>query len=122
MGPRGLLYRSDGGLFDTTWDTEITTRQAISLAVMVMDEYGNMYAVPEARQSDEQLTHASLLNGAPAAAAALIEVRAGVLTRLSDEGGEYPADPLRNSAALDHLYSRPNPCGSTKCPGPHRLR
>ncbi|WP_234390751.1 C2 family cysteine protease [Nocardia suismassiliense] len=131
VGPDGRLYSADGAVFDTVWAAEQgsgSTRDFAALqsdphvperrAMMVMDVYGNMYALTKEQQRrygrSQDITHASLLGGAPAAAAAEIEVRAGVLRVLVDWGSEYdyedePTDIVLaelNSAALSYLRAQ----------------
>ncbi|WP_373864385.1 C2 family cysteine protease [Nocardia salmonicida] len=114
VGADGLLRRAgDKGLFDTTWgarpgEGRTTTGNAQwhqdpanRRALFVVDVFGSMYAVPESAQSGpHRITHATLLDGAAAVAAAEIEVRAGKVRTLVDRGGEYAADPTMNARFL----------------------
>ncbi|WP_370465424.1 C2 family cysteine protease [Nocardia sp. CS682] len=121
VGGDGLMYRAlDGSLFDTTsgvrtgsadLDTHAHDQQtpAIRRAPMVLDVFGNIYAIAEAQQADPRITHASLLNGGRAAAAAEIEVRDGQLSVMVDRGGEYVTAAGLTEQALGYLLYRPNP-------------
>ncbi|GEM36727.1 hypothetical protein NN4_12460 [Nocardia ninae NBRC 108245] len=120
VGPDGLLYRAqDGSLFDTTSgarmgavDVDTQGRDqnpAIRRAPMVLDIFGNIYAIAEAQQVDPRITHASLLNGGRAAAAAEIEVRNGVLSVVVDQGGEYVTAAGLTDGALGYLLNGSNP-------------
>ncbi|WP_229740192.1 C2 family cysteine protease [Nocardia rhizosphaerihabitans] len=114
VGPDGLLYRSDGSLFDTRWSanlngghqqpTHLTSSPMNRRAILVMDERGNMWAVPSGEFDGKTITPASLLGAGRAAASAWIEVRAGVLTVLADANGEYGFDMSQhNGSALLYL-------------------
>lgn len=99
VGQDGRLYRAgDGVVFDT----------AGRRALFVMDRYANIYAAQRLADTESQVTHASMLRGTPATAAAEVVVRAGVIQMLVDRGGEYPNTTRYNDEALDYLIDVAN--------------
>jgi hypothetical protein len=82
----GLLYRSDGVLFDTSASTSVWGGHS-PRAIFVMDEFGNVYA--STVHAAGRFHHSSFLAGSPVAGAGEIEVVDGRLTMVTDQSGHY---------------------------------
>ncbi|MBI4865269.1 MAG: hypothetical protein HY815_34150, partial [Candidatus Riflebacteria bacterium] len=90
----GKLYDSAGRLFDTTRGNSVWGN---GRAIFVMDEQGNLFA--SNMHEVGKFHHSSLLAGQPVSAAGELEVRNGVLRRITDQSGHYrPRLPFMEQA------------------------
>lgn len=87
VGPDGLLYRSDGRLFDTRGSDTHWGGADSDRAIFVMDEHGNIYASTYQRRGD--FHHSSLSNGQPIAGAGELHVENGRVIGITDQSGHY---------------------------------
>jgi hypothetical protein len=97
VGQDGLLYKSDGTLFDTRGsDTHWGHVSGDdNRAIFVMDEHGNMYASTYQKAGD--FHHSTLSNGQPVAGAGEIQVHDGKLVDITDQSGHYrPSQSMTN--------------------------
>jgi hypothetical protein len=85
----GLLYASDGTLFDTQSASSVFDNGK-GRAIFVMDHYGRIYA--STCQSVGEFHHSSLVAGAPISAAGEIAVNRGVISLVTRKSGHYRPD------------------------------
>ena len=95
----GLIYDSQGNLFDTADASSLHTDRP--RAIFVMDDDGNFYASKS--HSAGEFHHSSLIAGRPVAAAGEMEVQEGRLVALSDRSGHYRPRRAFTGQAIDRL-------------------
>ena len=83
----GLIYRTDGELFDSRGSATFWGGHDSDKAIFVMDEYGNIYA--SKFQARGEFHHSSLLAGGPVAGAGELHVEDGRLIGVTDNSGHY---------------------------------
>jgi hypothetical protein len=86
QGPDGLLYRSDGTLFDTSSGASVHAGGG-GRAIFVMDEHGNMYA--SNHQQVGYFHHSTFLGGENVASAGELQVTNGQVNLVTDHSGHY---------------------------------
>lgn len=96
----GLVYRSDGTLFDTTNASSVHAGGG-GRAIFVMDEHGNMYASNVQRVGD--FHHSSFLGGAPVTGAGELQVVNGRVQTVTDHSGHYTPGRSNTQRVLDEL-------------------
>jgi hypothetical protein len=98
----GLLYDSEGKLFDTT--SASTAHSGDGKAIYIMDQEGNLYA--SKAQVVGEFHHSSLAGGKPVAGAGEVEVHNGVLTSITDRSGHYQPPAEYTDQVIETLNSK----------------
>jgi hypothetical protein len=83
----GLIYRTDGELFDSRGSATFWGGRDSDRAIFVMDENGNLYA--SKFQASGEFHHSSLVAGGPVAGAGELHVEDGRLIGVTDHSGHY---------------------------------
>jgi hypothetical protein len=95
----GLIYDSEGRLFDTADAASLHTGEG--RAIFVMNQDGMFYAAKEHEAG--KFHHSSLAAGEPVAAAGEMAVLNGRLVTISDASGHYRPARAFTEQALDQL-------------------
>lgn len=100
----GLVFDSQGRLFDTENGISAFGPGSDGRAIFVMDEHGNLYA--SLTQARGVFHHSSFFGGKDVAAAGELVVRDGKVELVTDHSGHYAPDRLRTQQVLDQLASQ----------------
>jgi hypothetical protein len=98
----GLLYDSEGKLFDTSDASSV--HSGGGRAIFTMDEAGNIYA--SKYQAVGEFHHSSLAGGEPVAGAGELEVQNGVLTTVTNKSGHYLPPAECSNQVMDSFKSQ----------------
>ncbi|WP_234820473.1 hypothetical protein [Mycolicibacterium goodii] len=100
----GLLYDSQGRLFDTSSGVSAFGPSSSGRAIFVMDQHGNLYA--SLYQEAGKFHHSSFFAGGNVAGAGELIVKDGKVTFMTDRSGHYQPGRSRTQQVLDQLTSQ----------------